>query len=528
MRVSTSQIYNIASLGMSQAQAAIVKTEEQIASGKRVLSPADDPVAAANILQINQDLARTEQYKKNIDIADNNLSLEGTSLDAIEDLMQRMRELAVRAGNTAVYTAADYQSLAAEVDTRIDELMNLQNTRNSSGQYIFAGYQGDTQPFVNNGGGNYSYMGDEGQLRLQASASVSVAVSDSGKKLFVDIPSGHNTFNTSVSAANRAVPPAIISVGEVIDQEAFDKFYPEDMVITFNSPSAVADPSALPPIPAAANYTVTERSSGKVLVANALYVKGEAIEVNGARLNISGSPVPPTAASLPLNPTGTFDFSTAPATFKIAVNGRTETFTVNTPVNNAADFAAALNAAPNNAKLASLGLTATAAGIVSESGKNISISGGNANLNSVTGLATSTGISSTNGVAGDSFFVESSNKQGLLTTLARLSDAMKNVKDTPESKAELAKVVAKSITNLTNAVTNTSSVQSEVGARQNTLESSRDLNLDVVLFSKQALTDLESLDVAEATIRLSMQSLVLTASQQSFAKVSQLSLFSYL
>ena len=59
MRVSNSQMYNIATLGMSQAQAAIVKTEEQIATVKRVLSPADDPVAADNMLLLNQDLART-------------------------------------------------------------------------------------------------------------------------------------------------------------------------------------------------------------------------------------------------------------------------------------------------------------------------------------------------------------------------------------------------------------------------------------------------------------------------------------
>lgn len=521
MRISTSQIYNIATLGMSQAQAAIVKTEEQIATGKRVLSPADDPVAAANILQLNQDLARTEQYKKNIDIADNSLSLEETNLQSIVDLMQRMRELAVKSGNTAVLTSEDYKSLAAEVDTRISELMNMQNTRNASGQYIFAGYQGDTQPFVDRGGGNYAYMGDEGQLRLQASASVSVAVSDSGKKLFVDIPSGHNTINTSASPANRSLPAAIITVGEVLDQQAFDKLYPEDMVITFNSPSAAATPPA-------ANYTVTERSTGKVLVANATYIKGEAIDVSGVRVSISGSPVPPTAASLPFNITAPFDFSTTPATFKIAVNGRTETFTINTNVTNAADFATALNTAPNNAKLISLGLTASAAGIVSESGKNISIHSGNANLDAVTGLTTSTGVTSTNGVAGDSFFVESTNKQGLLTTLSRFSDAMKTVKDTPESKAVLAEIVAKTLVNLANSITNTVAVQGEVGARQNTLESSKDLNLDVALFTKQTLSNLESLDVADATIRLSMQSLVLTASQQSFAKVSQLTLFSYL
>ncbi|WP_323814621.1 flagellar hook-associated protein FlgL [Cellvibrio sp. NN19] len=527
MRVSTSQIYNIATLGMRQAQAEVVKTEEQIATGKRVLSPADDPVAAANILLLNQNIARTEQYKKNVDIADNSLSLEETNLQSIVELMQRMRELGVKAGNTAVLTAADYQSLAAEVDTRISELINLQNTRNSSGQYIFAGYKGDTQPFVSNGGGNYTYMGDEGQLNLQASGSVSVAVSDSGKKLFVDIPSSHNTFITSASSANRAAPAAVISVGQVTDQEVFDAFYPEDMVITFNAPSAVADPSAIPPQPAAANYTITERTTGKVLVANALYTKGEEIEINGVSLNITGNPSPPTSATLP------FNFATpvsipAGTSFKVTVNGRTETFTFNAAVNNQTDFVTALSAAPNTGKLGNLGLTASTSGFASASGANISVHSGTTALDSAIGLAVSTGVTSTNGVAGDSFFVESTNKQGLLTTLSRFSDAMKNVKDTTESKAELAEMVAKTIVNLTNAETTIVSVQGEIGARQNTLESARDLNLDVILYSQQTLSSLEDVDVAEATIRLSMQSLVLQASQQGFAKVSQLTLFSYL
>lgn len=524
MRVSTSQIYNIATLGMSQSQAAIVKTEEQIATGKRVLSPADDPVAAANILRLREDLARTEQYKKNIDVADNSLSLESASLESIEDLMQRVREIAVKAGNTAVLTAADYKSLAAEVDTRIGELIHLQNTRNASGQYIFAGYKGETEPFVNNGGGNYSYTGDEGQLRLQASASMSVAVSDSGKKLFVDIPSGHNTINTSPNSVNRATPPGIITIGEVFDQEAFDKFYPEDMVITFNSPSEAA-------IPPASNYTITERSTGKVLVANATYVKGEAIEAKGVRFSISGSPVAPTPASLPFNfntAAAPIDFSATPANFKVSVNGRTETFTINSVVNNAADFAAALNAPPNNTKLSNLGLQASASGFISPSGANISLSGGNASVNNAMGLNVSDGVVSSNGVPGDSFFVESTDKQGLLSTLSRFSQAMKSVNDSSESKAELAKLVAKTIKNMDNAIANVSGIQSEVGARQNTLESGRDLNLDVKLFTEQTLKNLESVDIAEASIRLKMQELVLSASQQGFAKISQLTLFSYL
>lgn len=635
MRVSTSQIYSIATLGMSQAQAAVTKTQEQMATGKKVLSPADDPVAATSILQLNQELARTEQYKKNIDIADNSLNLEETNLQTVVDLVQRMREIAVSAGNTAVMTSENYKSLAAEVDTRIAELVNLQNTRNASGQYIFAGYQSSTKPFVGDGGGNFSYLGDEGQLRLQASASVSVAVSDSGKKLFVDIPSGHNTFVTSASSSNKSVPPAIISVGQVFDQDEFDKLYPHDLVVSFTKSGS------------GINFNVSERASGKQLLVNQPYIAGEDIEVAGARFKVLGNPHPGEAAiaaslsfsaappvpvaainpgdtlritvggrteeftfpagvvagdtagfvaalnngaavppalptgnaaklanlSIAANPTGLvsatglnitvsdgvgtsasaimgspsatrsvnlpftppvvpYDFSTTPTTFQLEVNGKTESITFNQNITNATDLAAAFNSPANAGQLARLGLSVTEQGIISNTNATVTISGGNLLLDGVVGLSTrGTGTSSTLGVLvepGDSFFVDSTDKQALLTTLSRFSDAMKNVENTPESKEELAKMVAKTLTNLTNVVTNLVAVQGEVGSRLNTLESSTELNLDITLFTKTTLSSLQDLNYADASIQLSMQSFVLSAAQQSFSKVSQLSLFNYL
>src|SRR5690606_33877228 len=154
---------------------------------------------------------------------------------------------------------------------------------------------------------------------------------------------------------------------------------------------------------------------------------------------------------------------------------------------------------------------------------------GSAAVDTVTGLSTQgAGVTSTNGRAGDSFFVNSTNKEPLLGTLSRFAQAMREVKDTPESKKELAEIVARTLANLTNAVTRISSVQGEIGARQNTLESARDLNLDTDLFSKRVLGQLEDLDVAEASTRLAMESFVLSAAQQSFVKVSQLTLFNFI
>src|SRR5690606_2052384 len=128
--------------------------------------------------------------------------------------------------------------------------------------------------------------GDQGQLRLQASTTVTVAVGDSGQRLFMDIPSSHNTFTTGANPTNRAVPAAAISVGEVVDQEAFDKLFPENLVVTFNDHGNIA-PSDGP------NFTITERNSGKVLVANQPHIPGQPIEVAGIRFNIDGVPNQP-------------------------------------------------------------------------------------------------------------------------------------------------------------------------------------------------------------------------------------------
>jgi flagellar hook-associated protein 3 FlgL len=658
MRVSTSQIYNIANIGMRDAQVAVDKTHQQISSGKRVLSPADDPVAATSILMLNQELARTSQFGKNIDAADNNLALEDTTLQSVVSLIQRLKELSVKAGNTAVLSKSDYKAIAAEVDSRLEELMSLQNTRNASGQYIFAGFQSEAIPFVNNGGGNYSYQGDEGQLRIQASTSVTVAVSDSGKKVFMDIPSSHKTFNTSASISNNASPAAIISVGNVYDQTEFDKLFPEDMLVIFNANSAVNPPSP--------NYTITERSSGKVLAEKQVYISGQDIQVNGAKFAILGSPyagvaaapavlalgaftatdfsgvgnaatfeitvggitetltlnqnmltnsgvssipaglndlitnlggatdtsfytTPPadtsTAAAnykklqnlgLSLSGAGVFtsvtglnitvknallaplnvnavmgintqgsgtttpnipfsslvanDFSINPETIDVTVNGKTETLVLSTNVTNAASLAAALNNSTNALALAKLGVVATDLGFTASNNAVITLSNGGANVYAAMGIAGNT-MSSSQGVLaipGDKFVIESTQNQSLLTTISRFSESMKAVENTQQSKDQLAKMIAKTLTNLENVMTNIAAVQGDVGARQNMLESTKELNLDIELNSKIVLSQLENLDYAEASTRLQMQTFVLSAAQQSFIKISELSLFKYM
>jgi flagellin-like hook-associated protein FlgL len=227
---------------------------------------------------------------------------------------------------------------------------------------------------------------------------------------------------------------------------------------------------------------------------------------------------------------GPYTFSASPETIDITVNGKTETLVLSTDVTDAASLAAAVNNSTNAFALAKLGVVATDLGFSSINNSVITLSNGGANVYAAMGITGSSASSSQGvlAVPGDKFVIESTQNQGLLTTVSRFSESMKAVDGTQQSKDELAKIIAKTLTNFENVITNIASVQGDVGARQNMLESTQELNLDIELNSKIVLSQLEDLDYAEASTRLQMQSFVLSAAQQSFIKISELTLFRYM
>ncbi|WP_045860463.1 flagellar hook-associated protein FlgL [Teredinibacter purpureus] len=533
MRISSLQIFNIANKGMADANQALIHTQEQLSTGIRVLNPSDDPVASTKIMQLTTDISNIGQYRKNIDIAENNLVLEESSLKSASNLIQRMQELAVQAGNTATLSTSEYKALASEVDARLDELANLLNSQNANGDYIFGGYKSRSQPFTGSANSGFTYNGDDGQQFIKIANNTTIAASDSGKDIFVDIESDENTVVTYASAANRSDPPVAISVGLVIDQEAFDEFYPEDLVVSFNADNTI--------IPAGKNYTITERASGRVVVANQAYTGGNSIEVNGVSFRVSGNPVSGDAAVPATRSFGAdgpvtlpFDF-TAPnnETVTFRVGGRTETLVLDGNVTNTADLSAIFNSAGNGnaAKLISLGVTVDNTGVQVPTGVSLTIGNGSVNSTAIMGLDTVNGSTSADGVlavAGDRVFVDSSKKQDILTTLARFSQGMKDYDGSDEGRKILDTVVGSTLNNLKHTQTSILDVTAKLGARFNTLDSTRALHLDSELVMKDVLADLRDVDYAEAATRLSAQSLVLQAAQSSFVRVSQLNLFSQL
>lgn len=533
MRISSLQIFNVARDSMGNVNKEMVKTQEQMSTGVRVLTPADDPVASTKILQLTDELSNIDQYLKNIDIAENNLTLEESIMTNVVGVVQRMQELAVAAGNTATLTDNEYKAISAEVSARMDELVNLLNTTNANGDFIFGGYKSASQPFVGDAFSGFQYKGDDGQQFIKIANNTRVAATDSGKSAFLDAKSAANTIETSASPGNTSNPPAKISVGQVASQQEYDKFYPEDIVITFNADSNLTPPGK--------NFTATERSTGRVIVADQPYRTGEEIRVKGLSFKITGSP----ASGVPAIPaTRLFGTDVLPAfpvdftppnnqSFTVNVGGRTERLVLDSNITSAADLVTNLTSTANgNAnRLANLGVTVDTQGFHMPLGVNMTIANGTANIDAVLGLNSASGSRSTDGQqakAGDRFFIDSSEKQGILTTLARFKEAMTSYDGSQEGKEMLSAIVASTLNNLSHGLTSVVDVQAKIGARLNTLESTRSLHLDTQLVSKEIMSQLRDLDYAEAATRLSQQTLILQAAQQSFIRVSQLSLFNQL
>ncbi|MCP5344383.1 MAG: flagellar hook-associated protein FlgL [Pseudomonadales bacterium] len=281
IRLSSYQIHNTGLNGLLEMQKAVSKTQEQISANKRVLSPGDDPVASTRILALNQELALNSQYKNNLETLRNRLNREEVAINSINELVFKAQELVTQAGDGAL-NKEQRGYIAVELQSTIDAMAQMMNSRDASGEYIFAGYQGSGEPFVRGVDGRYRFTGDEGQRSIQIAPAASVASSDSGKKIFVDVRSVEPTIIAHANPGNRATPPASISGEQVLDAQAFADFYPEDVVIEFR-PLEEMNPPQL-------SYHIRQRSDGRILVQNKPYVSGEQIEFSGVAVNIAGQP----------------------------------------------------------------------------------------------------------------------------------------------------------------------------------------------------------------------------------------------
>ena len=193
MRISTVQMQDRAVTAMLDRQSDLSITQEQVASGKRILAPSDDVLGSTQVLALNKVIDTHMQYGENADMATGRISQEESALTQSIDVLQRARELAVQSESVTL-TPSARANIAVEIREIAKEVMSAANEKDSNGEYIFSGFNVATTPFtateVPAGSGlyDYAYTGDLGQRNVQIGETRFIAVGDPGQSVFMDVP----------------------------------------------------------------------------------------------------------------------------------------------------------------------------------------------------------------------------------------------------------------------------------------------------------------------------------------------------
>lgn len=269
MRIADSQQFFGGLNAILQLQSRTAELQRQIATGKRIDQPADDPVAAAQALAISERIDAVGQFNRNANLAELRLSQQEAVFDTVNSALHRVRDLVLQ-GKTTTLSDDDRRFIAAEIRERLNELVSLANERNSSGEYMFAGSIVGTQPFTPDAAGNIVYNGDQTERSIQISESRQIVEGFTGHDAFMAIPNGNGTFVTDLGAANAGT--GRIGIGTVLDPTTY---VAHDFRITFTGLNS---------------YDVIDDTLGVTVLAAQPYVDGAAIAFNGSTVTLQGTP----------------------------------------------------------------------------------------------------------------------------------------------------------------------------------------------------------------------------------------------
>ena len=254
MRISTNQMSTAGLRQLLARQAELQFTQLQLATNRRVLKPSDDPVAATTISALSVEISRLEQFNRNGEAATSSNELEETILASATDILFRIRGLMVQSVNGTL-GRPQLDAIKSEMQERLEEILGLANTQNAGGDYLFSGSKVKTQAFTRDSTGAVIYNGDQSQRQLRVSSGVTVATSDSGFDVFVDVKNGNGKFVTSADNANTG--SGIISPGSY---QAPPNFLPEAYSVTFGTD-----------VNGNSTYAITGDTSGATIVPATLY-----------------------------------------------------------------------------------------------------------------------------------------------------------------------------------------------------------------------------------------------------------------
>jgi flagellar hook-associated protein 3 FlgL len=258
----------------------IEQLQKQAESGTKIQNGSDDPVLASQITAVNDYIGSLGDYDTNGKLAQNRYVLFSSTMQNAISVMDNVTELTQAAQNDTLNNS-DRVNIANELQTNLQQLLSYANTQDGNGSYIFAGYNGNIPPFVQQNG-VYQYEGTQDTTSIYLNSTTAVPYSASGYSVFSEINLGNGNFTVTIPGTNTGT--ATTSAGSVVNNALY---IPDTYTISYvtNSAGQLA-------------YQVVGVNSGQVIPAPPAtipadappYVADSDLTFNGMNIHISGEP----------------------------------------------------------------------------------------------------------------------------------------------------------------------------------------------------------------------------------------------
>jgi flagellar hook-associated protein 3 FlgL len=186
MKISTQLSFDRAASQMTTAQSNLTQTQARLAQGKQIINASDAPDKAATIQRLKTILNRQDSYQSSLDSVKARLQGEESSLQSVTNLLIRAKEIAVQGGNDTL-NASDRRALGTEMRALRDQMLSLANSKDSNGNYLFAGSRIKEPAFAENINGVPTYRGDQTQMFVRIGEQRSISINRSGSSAFTTI-----------------------------------------------------------------------------------------------------------------------------------------------------------------------------------------------------------------------------------------------------------------------------------------------------------------------------------------------------
>jgi flagellar hook-associated protein 3 FlgL len=292
MRISSSQYFSMNVETMSNQQAQLSQIYQEISSGTSLSTAADNPLGAAQAVQLSSTATALSQYTSNQNAALSSLQSEDSTLGSVLTTLQSANTLGLSVGS-GVLNDTNRAAVAAQLTSLRDQLLTYANATDGAGNSLFSGFQNTTQAFTTNSSGVVVYSGDTGTRTVQVTDSNQVATGDNGVSVFMSV----GATNAQPIAAGNSANTGTGVIGSVTVNDPTNAANADSYQISFTGSGS------------SLTYTINDTTTGVAGTPQA-YTEGADITMGGQTVAITGTPAAGDTFSVkPANQAGTDVFA---------------------------------------------------------------------------------------------------------------------------------------------------------------------------------------------------------------------------